>query len=127
MDSGWGEIRFCHSRRENEPSLFPSWILGAHYNALRMVKAYREGVGAPEAEYALDWELFDGTGQALIGSWRPGRDPIGEVELPLQFPRLSVGDPAESNELLHRVYEDLLHAAGTTMHQGDEPLVYDFD
>jgi hypothetical protein len=74
-DAGWGEIRILHhARGKTRVSLFPTWILSGLYNSLRMIESYRVGVGAPTAEYALEWEICDSRREFVLGQWVPGAD-----------------------------------------------------
>ena len=124
-DRGWGEIQYV--KEEELPySLFPGWILFGLYNALRMISAYREGIGSPASEYVLEWEICCAQGEVTIGRWNPHTHSILGKTDPQTFPRLSVGDPSEFDALLHRAYEDLLHALGETVRPDDPPFVYEF-
>ncbi len=116
---GVGEIRLAFAHEENLP-LDPGRILGAVANGLYMGEAFRQGVGAPDVEYALEMELsrpeaslFLGTLRELSGSSFPS-DTLGTVRPnPCLFPRLSVGSAAEFGKIMQIVTNDLWNAAGT--------------
>jgi len=108
---GVGEIRLAFAHEENLP-LDPGRILGAVANGLYMGEAFRQGVGAPDVEYALEMELsrpeaslFLGTLRELSGSSFPS-DTLGTVRPnPCLFPRLSVGSAAEFGKIIAEATE----------------------
>ena len=97
---------------DNRVVISSSWVMNALLNGLIAIKTFRQGVGHPDAEYALNWEIqssHETVGLLSLG----GRNRIvGKVDAPAVFPTLSVGDPSDFNAIASLAYEDLLHAAG---------------
>jgi hypothetical protein len=119
---GSGEIRFRLQQREKpeEGTIYPDWVLGAASNATAMADAYRTGVGASGAEFALELEIAQQRGDVVL-AWhdRSVMRLVGDpFQSPCLFPRMGAGPKEEFGGLVGEIANDLRNVAGLRSWEG---------
>lgn len=123
---GLAEIKFWVSKGEEEPTVSPTWVLGAAANVLWMVDRFRSFAEEPEMEYALRVELASATRSIRLANFWPDTfDPFYEdhIVTPCILPTLSVHGRETFGEVLRLVASDLLNSAGAPAFDQEFELV----
>lgn len=107
--------------------LYHSWVLGGLANVLLIVDKHRAATGAPDIEYGIEVEIarFPEAGSTPITygglSDTYSSDRYALTDLPVIFPRLSVGARSEFQALINIVNTDIYDFLGSRLKVG-EPI-----
>ncbi|NGX16136.1 ATP-binding protein [Wenzhouxiangella sp. XN24] len=108
------------NRGQDEVLLFGAWTAAFAVNFLTQVQRVRESMGAPDAEYGMDYSLLFSEPPTLIRyGGRSVFNSAGEFENSvLHLPRYSCRDSDHFNQLLKDISRDVFAFAGCV--SGDE-------
>lgn len=104
--------------RATSDRLYSEWFVGPLFSALMAAEKFRRLAGGPTVEYGLESEILrhpEASFQVVrLGSGGPTlqKANIQEHQIPVEFPRMSVGKRSEFNRILQARYRDLCNAAG---------------
>ncbi len=107
--------------------LYAGWVMGLLGNTLCAAERFRQGVGAPEVEYGLEFEINNRGDKLLIGRYGDTtyEDYMGSLEEERSiFPRYPVGPPDQFQSITELFYRDFLDAAG---HDVEETITIDYE
>jgi len=98
-----GLVEICFRESKEDAKLYDSWILGVFCNGILMADSFRKAAGAPDVEYALEFQVAATTTTVpitSIGRFRQfallGTPPSS----PCLYPRLSLGDFSREHKSL---------------------------
>ncbi len=118
-----GHLSGTYTHQEREIlSLPPAYPLVLFANLIAQAHRLRNQAGVPIAEYAVEVEIHV-KGVPAIVPWNRYRISSGKLAPgTITFPRYSLGDSNESNDLLNLFYRDFLNSLGQDIGPEENPL-----
>ena len=122
--NGLADLWFAIIRSDNRPLIYVSNVLAAAATTLKLINRFRETVGSPDAEYAVEVAI-DSIGHfpgrhvpiSLVGPLMdPDRTPP-DLVTPVVFPRASIGNQSAFTSLLNTILADCHDAIGIRLAQ----------
>jgi schlafen family protein len=128
--SGLADLWFAMIRSDNRPLIFVSNVLAAAATTLKLINRFRETVGSPDAEYAVEVAI-DSIGNlpgahvpiSLVGPLMDPDQTPPNVGTPLLFPRASIGNPSAFPLLLNTILADCHDAIGVRFSKPAELVI----
>jgi hypothetical protein len=121
-----GRIDYWLSVADENPIL-PEWIVSLASNSLCAAEVFRREAGAPNVEYALEFEIVIKRTAVPVNRYEAGMRYMGTLgPFPtgnVLFPRYSVGPPDEFPMVITVLERDFWNAAG---HERSDRVVVDF-
>ena len=115
-----GHLSTYNQERETL-SLPPAYPLVLFANLIAQAHRVRNQAGVPVAEYAVEVEIYVKGVPAIVPS--NFISPLGKLDPDaIQFPRYSLGDSNEGNDLLNLFYRDFLNYLGQDIGTEENPL-----
>ena len=118
-----GHLSGTYTHQERQIlSLLPAYPLVLFANLIAQAHRLRNQAGVPIAEYAVEVEIHV-KGVPAIVPWNKYRISSGKLAPgTITFPRYSLGDSNEGNDLLNLFYRDFLNSLGQDIGPEENPL-----
>ncbi len=118
-----GHLSGTYTHQERQIlSLSPAYPLVLFANLIAQAHRVRNQAGVPMAEYAVEVEIHV-RGVPAIVPWNKYRISSGKLAPGMiTFPRYSLGDSDEGNDLLNLFYRDFLNSLGQDIGTEENPL-----